>query len=84
MTVTAKFAIAFYTLGLIIALRMGFKYGFTDTHTMPQPFFVEGCVFFIGISISILLLNEKTKQDKLVHLIGLGVNGLLVIYMLSQ
>jgi len=48
MTITVKAAIIFYTLGFIIALSVGFKYGFTDSHTPPMPIFVELIVFFIG------------------------------------
>ena len=55
--------------------------GFTDSHTPPIPLLIEVFVFMIGIIL--FVVNKKRKENYLVHIIGLGINSLIVSYILK-
>lgn len=77
----------FYLISFGLAIWTGFSRGFTDTHTPPMPFLIELLALVIGtILLLIDIFNKrlpKTFTNYKVHIIGLTLNGLVVIYVLS-
>lgn len=77
----------FYLICFGLAIWTGFSRGFTDTHTPPMPFLIELLTLALGtILLFIDIFNKKllkTFTNFKVHIIGLTLNGLVMIYVLS-
>ena len=77
----------FYGLVIGLSLYTGITSGFTDSHTPPLPFIIEFFCLPIGLVLfSLEYFNKKsinTFKKHLVHLVGLLINGIMMIYIVS-
>jgi len=77
----------FYLIFLGLAIWTGFSRGFTDSHSPPIPFLIELLALALGtILLFIDIFNKrlpKTFTNFKIHIIGLTLNGLVMIYVLS-
>ena len=88
MILKQKVLIISYVILFTFSLLMGIIFGFTDSHTPPTPFIIEFFVLLIGnILLVVDIVNKWNCNDNFfkkhyAHLIGLTLNGLIVLYML--
>ena len=77
----------FYILVFGLSVYTGITSGFTDSHTPPLPFVIEIICLPIGLILfSLDYFNKKsinTFKKHRVHLLGLLINGIMLIYIVS-
>jgi hypothetical protein len=69
----------FYSLCFLLAIYLA-KFGLTDSHTPPAPFFIEA--FALPIGLVLFLIDAMMRKSTKVHKIGLAANGLIIALML--
>ncbi len=75
----------FYLTVFASAMGTGIYFGFTNRHIAPMPFIIE----LLCIPIGLVLLNfdlfnrniPKTFSKFYVHILGLTINTLVVVYI---
>ena len=76
----------FYLIAFALAIATGISLGFIDSHTPPMPFLIELFALFLGLILLFIDLSKKgipkTFANFKVHIIGLVLNGLVLVYIL--
>lgn len=68
------------SLGTVISIYSGIKFGYFDSHTPPPPFIISSLLVIIGLLLIFLKKITAKKAIYTFHLIIIGVNLIIILF----